>query len=234
MSQLKIFSEASKKITVVAGHYGTGKTNVAVNLALESAASGKTTVIADIDIVNPYFRTADAVKRLENAGVICIVPEYANTNVDLPTLPPQLYSIVSDAARGMDVRIILDVGGDDDGAAALGGLRASIEEAGYDMLFTINSYRPLTALPEDAVCVLRDIEARCGLRATHIVNNSNLGEETEAITLLDSLPYAEKVCEITGLPLLCHTALNRLEGELAALDKVLFIENVTKSIWNTK
>ena len=102
--------DSTKKIIVVAGHYGTGKTNVAVNLALAYAAMGERTVIADIDIVNPYFRTADAATHLISAGVECIIPEYANSNVDLPTLPPQLYSRCADAARGEDVRIILDVG----------------------------------------------------------------------------------------------------------------------------
>jgi len=222
-----------KKIIVVSGHYGTGKTNVAVNLALAFAKLGKRTVIADIDIVNPYFRTADAVNELSAAGVECIIPEYANSNVDLPTLPPQLYSRASDAARGEDIRLILDVGGDDDGAAALGGLRSIIAEAGYEMLFVANAYRPLTAEPEDALLCLGDIEARCGLKATAIVNNSNLGCETDADTVLDTVKYAGRLCELTGLPLAFTSVMSRLESDISGriASPVFYIENATKNIY---
>jgi len=225
--------DSTKKIIVVAGHYGTGKTNVAVNLALAYAAMGERTVIADIDIVNPYFRTADAAAHLTAAGVECIIPEYAISNVDLPTLPPQLYSRCADAARGEDVRIILDVGGDDDGAAALGGLRGAIGEAGYDMLFVANAYRPLTAEPEDALACMRDIEARCGLRATYVVNNSNLGRETDEATVLDSLPYAKKLCELADLPLAFTSVMSHIGEKIGdrLAPPVFFIENATKNIY---
>ena len=229
-----LFTSANnKKITIVSGHYGTGKTNVAVNLALAYAKAGYRTVIADIDIVNPYFRTADAVGELTAAGIECIIPEYANTNVDLPTLPPQLYSRCCDAARGEDIRLILDVGGDDDGAAALGGLRGVIEDAGYEMLFVANAYRPLTAEPEDAVLCLRDIEARCGLCATAIVNNSNLGRETDAAVVLDSVSYADRLCALSGLPLAFTSVIERLKDDIG--DKlstpVFYIKNATKNIY---
>ena len=223
---------ANKIITIV-GHYGSGKSNIAVNLAVKYNELGLRTAVADIDIVNPYFRSADSMEMLRSRGIRCIAPEYANTNVDLPTLPAELYGACADIASGRDdTYILLDVGGDDDGAAALGGLRESLMHGGYEMLFVINAYRPLTAEPEEAVAVLRDIEARCSLKATGIINNSNLGDETTADIVLDSLPYAEKVCGLSGLPLFGHTALRRLEGELGDTDNIIFIDNVTKNIWN--
>ena len=105
-----------KRLTLFAGHYGSGKTNIAVNYALRLAAEGKQVCIADLDIVNPYFRTADSAPELEAAGIRLVRPQYANSNVDLPALPAESYRLVRDkSAYG-----IMDIGGDDRGAYALG------------------------------------------------------------------------------------------------------------------
>ena len=205
-----------KRLTLFAGHYGSGKTNIAVNYALHLAAEGKKVCIADLDIVNPYFRTKDSARVLEQAGVELISPQFANTNVDLPALPPESYRLVQDKS----VYGIMDIGGDDRGAYALGRFVPSIlEEGNYRMIFVANSYRPLTRTPQEALEVMREIEAACGLRFTDIVNNANLGTETTPDTVLDAVPYMEELSRLSGLPIFAHTAqanvAKALDGKLA-------------------
>ena len=192
-----------KRLTLFAGHYGSGKTNIAVNYALQLAGEGKSVCIADLDIVNPYFRTADSAATLEKAGVKLISPQFANSNVDLPALPAEAYRLVEDkAAYG-----IMDIGGDDRGAYALGRYAPFIvAENNYRMAFVANCYRPLTRTPEDALEVMREIEAACHLKFTCIVNNSNLGTETTPQTILGSLEYIRLLSRLSGLPVWCTTA----------------------------
>ena len=192
-----------KRVTVFAGHYGSGKTNIAVNYALHLASLGKKVCIGDLDIVNPYFRTKDSWEELAQAGVELISPQFANTNVDLPALPAEAYRLVEDKS----IHAIMDIGGDDRGAYALGRYTPAIlAENNYRMVFVANCYRPLTATAEDALEVMREIEVACGLAFTCIVNNSNLGSETTAETVLDSGNYIQKLCEQSGLPLWLTTA----------------------------
>ena len=192
-----------KRLTLFAGHYGSGKTNIAVNYALHLAAEGKKVCIADLDIVNPYFRTKDSAKVLDKAGVELISPQFANSNVDLPALPAESYRLVQDKS----IYGIMDIGGDDRGAYALGRFVPSIlQEGNYRMIFVANSFRPMTRTPEDALEVMREIEAACGLRFTDIVNNANLGNETTPEHVLEAVPYMEKLSKLSGLPLWLHTA----------------------------
>ena len=188
-----------KRITLFAGHYGSGKTNIAVNYALKLHESGAKVKIADLDIVNPYFRTKDSASELEKAGIELISPEYANSNVDLPALPQELYGLV----QNHDFYAIMDIGGDERGALALGRYRPYIlEENSYEMVFVANFYRPLTRTAEEALEVMREIEAAGGIPFTAIVNNSNLGEETVAQDVKDTFKEAQKLSGLTSLPLL--------------------------------
>ena len=191
------------RLTLFAGHYGSGKTNIAVNYALHLASEGKPVCIADLDIVNPYFRTKDSAKELEKAGVQLISPQFANTNVDLPALPAEAYRLVEDKS----IFGIMDIGGDDRGAYALGRYVPFMkEENNYRMAFVANCYRPLTRTPEEALEVMREIEAACGLQFTCIVNNSNLGTDTIPETVTDSLEFIDSLCQLSGLPLWLTTA----------------------------
>ena len=192
-----------KRLTLFAGHYGSGKTNIAVNYALALAREGKPVCIADLDIVNPYFRTADSAKELEAAGVTLISPQFANSNVDLPALPAQSYRLVQDKnSYG-----VMDIGGDDRGAYALGRyVPAMKEEGNYRMVFVANCYRPLTRTPQEALEVMGEIEAACGLHFTDLINNSNLGPETDARTVLDSVDYVNQLSALSGLPVWLTTA----------------------------
>ena len=202
-----------KRLTLFAGHYGSGKTNIAVNYALHLAREGKSVCIADLDIVNPYFRTADSAAQLKEAGIDLISPKFANSNVDLPALPAESYRLVQDK-RSFG---IMDIGGDDRGAYARGRYVPFIkEENNYRMIFVANAYRPLTATPEDAIEVMREIETACGLPFTDIVNNSHLGNFTDVQTVLDTQAYIEKLCALSGLPLFCTTVRADLAAAVGA------------------
>ncbi len=208
-----------KRVTLFAGHYGSGKTNIAVNYALKLKKSGENVIIADLDIVNPYFRTKDSKAELEKNGIKLISSEFANSNVDFPALPQELYEVTDNKSKSA----VLDIGGDDRGAYALGRYAPFIkEENNYEMLLVINKYRPLTADAESAVEIMREIELACGIGFTGIVNNSNLGEETTARTVLDSVSYASEVSLITGLDVKMTSVEQRLYGELKDVIDNLF------------
>ena len=187
-----------KRIVLLSGHYGSGKTNIAVNLALRMKAAREKVAIADIDIVNPYFRTKDSQAELEKAGIRLICSDFAGSNVDLPALPQDVYAITDEP----DLFSVIDVGGDDRGALALGRWRdAILRENDYEMLFVVNRFRPLTADALSTIEVMREIELASGMPFTAVVNNSNLGEETTVRDVLNSRDYAAEICERTGLPL---------------------------------
>ena len=188
-----------KRVTLFAGHYGSGKTNIAVNYAVAIKKSGLPVKIADLDIVNPYFRTKDSAKLLEELGIELISPQFANSNVDLPALPQQAYSLV----QRKDAYAVLDIGGDDRGAYALGRYTPYIlEENDYEMVFVANFYRPLTTTVAEAIEVMREIEAAAKIKFTAIVNNSNLGNLTTPQDVERTFEKAEELCKATGLKLL--------------------------------
>lgn len=188
-----------KKITILTGHYGTGKTNYAVNLALELAADRKPVTVVDLDIVNPYFRTADFGTLFSEHQITLIAPDYANSNVDIPALSFDLEQIAA-----QDGYLIIDVGGDDAGAIALGRYAEALSAYAddMDMLYVINCYRYLTRTPEELLQYMREIECAARMQHTGIVNNSNLGSETTAETITASIPLAEQLAVTAGLPLL--------------------------------
>lgn len=199
------------RVILLSGHYGSGKTNIAVNLALRLREKYPRVAVADLDIVNPYFRTKDSDADFAHAGIRLISSAFANSNLDLPAMPQDLYAITDDRS----LRVIVDVGGDDRGALALGRLApALLEENDYEMLLVINRFRPLTRDAASTVEVKNEIEAACGIPFTGIVNNSNLGAETTAETVLSSLAYAEEVSALTGLPVIYTSAVASVCGEL--------------------
>ncbi len=224
-----------KQLTIITGHYGSGKTNAAVNLTLMTKESHPLSPvrIADLDIVNPYFRTADSRELLEKAGIEVLLPEFANTNVDIPSLPPKLYSLFDRKAEGFT---IIDVGGDD-GAVALGMYSDRIRLCDYDMFCVVNMYRPLISDPADAVCGIREIEESSRLFCTGIINNSNLGVETTAEDIFSSLEYGERCAELAGVPLVCQTYEKNYTSGAALLfpeDKrgILFpITDITRKLY---
>lgn len=214
-----------KRITLLAGHYGSGKTNIAVNMAMELKKEHEHTAIADLDIVNPYFRTLDSKNELEEAGIRLIVSPYANSSLDIPALPQDMYAIVDDER----LYSIIDVGGDDRGALALGRLSRRIaEENNYDMFLVINKYRPLTPDAQSVAEVMQEIEEAGRLKFTGIINNSNLGSGTDAECILGSLDYAKEVSELTGLPLVLTSVEEKFYDELKGKIDNLFAMKLQK------
>ena len=199
------------RVTIFAGHYGSGKTNIAANYAIKLREEGKEVSIADLDIVNPYFRSKDAKEMLESKGIRFISSPYANSNVDTPALPADAYSITADKSR----YAVVDVGGDDRGALALGRYVPGIlEENDYEMLFVINKFRPLTSDVRGTLEVMQEIETACRMKFTGIVNNSNLGEDTTAEDVLKSQAYADSIAEACGLQIRMTTVSAKLYDEL--------------------
>ena len=216
-----------KRLTILCGHYGTGKTNCAVNMAMDLKRQYPKVAVADLDIVNPYFRTKDSEEEFEKADIELICSRYANTNLDIPALPENLYRITEDRYTKM----ILDIGGDDSGAIVLGRLASAIlEENDYEMLTVINKYRPLTPDVESTVEVLREIEAASRIPFTGIVNNSNLGEETAPEDVAASLQYAEDVASAMGIPVVMTTVKADLSEVLAGKIPNLFPLRLQKKI----
>ncbi len=200
-----------KRITLLCGHYGSGKTNVAVNMALQLKKQRDRVAIADLDIVNPYFRSKDSSTEFEDNGIRLICSEFANSNVDIPALPQDMYAITDDK----DLSVIIDVGGDDRGALALGRLAPEIvKENDYEMLMVINCYRPLTRDAQSTIEVMREIEYAGHIKFTGIINNSNLGEITTADDVLSSVDYAKEVSKLSGLPVVYTSVEENIYNDL--------------------
>ena len=219
-----------KRLVLFAGHYGSGKTNIAVNVAIDMKRGGYDVAIADLDIVNPYYRTKDSEDELEAAGVPLISSEYANSNVDVPALPQDMYSLVDNKER----YFVIDIGGDDRGALALGRYTPFIlEENNYEMLLVINQYRPLTRDLQSTLEVMREMEAAGGIPFTGIVNNSNLGRDTTPEDVIASDAYAREIAAATGLCLRMTTVKEDIAEEVArVIPNVMPLHLQNKRLWN--
>lgn len=199
---------------IVCGHYGCGKTNFSINLAIRLAEEGRKVTLADLDLVNPYFRTSDFAPVLEEKGIRLVAPVFAHSNLDVPAMPAEMESIFSIR----DGTVIIDVGGDDAGATALGRYARRIQGIeGVQMLYLVNRYRSLTKAPEDAAALLNGIETACRLKATGVVNNSHLQAETTAQDIIASVDYARRTAGLLGLPLVLTTAPRPLQAQLQSM-----------------
>ena len=196
-----------KRLTLFAGHYGSGKTNIAVNYAIHLKDMGYPVVIADLDIVNPYFRTKDSEKELKEKEIELLCSPYAGSNLDIPSLPQEMYRAVQDK----NTYAVMDIGGDDAGAVALGRFAPFIkEEDNYEMIFVVNFFRPLTRTAEEALEIMREVEYASHLKFTAIANNSNLGEDTTQEDVLSTVAETEKLSEMSGLPIKMTTVKKEL------------------------
>ncbi len=208
---------------VITGHYGSGKTNIAVNLAIDLAEKGEHVCVVDLDIVNPYFRTADFEELFKSRGIRLAAPRFANTNLDIPSLCIDMEALLD------NYRVILDVGGDDSGALALGQYAALLSARGCDMLYVVNKYRFLTHTPYEAVELLRDIEQASGIKATGIVNCSNLGESTSAKDVESSRDFAEQCAEAAGVPVVFTAARRELN-----MNDVYSVDIYVRPFWEER
>lgn len=213
---------SSRRITLFSGHYGSGKTNLALDYALRLKEEYPDVALADLDIVNPYFRSKDSEALLAQKGIRMIASPYAGSNVDTPALPAEAYALIDDKR----IRAVLDIGGDDRGALALGRYAPAIlEENDFDSFLVVNFFRPLTRTAEDAAAVMREIEEAGKVPYTGIINNSNLGEQTTAEMVLDSVKKAEELSRLTGLPVIKTTVMPELYEALR--NQITNLEPVT-------
>ena len=218
-----------KRITVFMGHYGSGKTFVSVNYALWLAKDKKPVSIYDLDIVNPYFRTVDAGKMLDENNVELVVSPFAETNVDIPAMNAKSYKMVDDLSR----YAVVDVGGDDRGALALGRFRDKIkQENNYEVCFVVNCFRPETRTIDGAIEVMKEIEMAGKLDFTAIVNNSNLGGETQTEDILKGLSFCEQLSQQTGLKT-AFTSVRRdlIDEKIKKIKNILPIDPIKYGDW---
>ena len=211
-------SFCSHRISIITGHYGTGKTEFAVNLALAMAAQGQRVMVADLDIVNPYFRSRERKATLEQAGVSLISSSQACSDADVPSLPAELLTIF----ENRDLRGVLDIGGDPVGARVLARFRPKILPEDHQLIYVLNARRPEVRETENAIAYLRGIEATTGLTCTGIVNNTHLCGETTAADIRKGAALAAAVSRETGIPVLCHVAVERLAEEVSDLPEPVF------------
>ena len=206
---LQLNKQLNRPAIVITGHYGSGKTSFALSLAEYLAGIGKSPSLVDLDIVNPYFRSFDYREELKACGIQVEGPVYAGMNLDIPALPAHIDGMIETADEQHPV--ILDVGGDDAGAAALGRYHPALqrlESAGKLAVLGIVSFlRPLTGEPEMAVQALAAIEMAARLHCTSVVNATNLGSATDAQTVLESVNKAHQTAQKMNLPVVATVLL---------------------------
>ena len=204
-----------KRINIITGHYGSGKTEFAVNYAMSLQKNFQKTCICDMDIVNPYFRTNDAHTELEKEGIKVIAPDYAGTNLDLPTLPSDILSVFSDK----DCHAVLDVGGDEDGAIALGQFYPYLKDEDYEMFLVVNAKRPDTQNADDIIKLAREIEIASRCRITALVNNANLSYLSSASDFDASFELLDEVSKRMNIPVKYVSSTPEILSELKNVEE---------------
>ena len=221
--------KALRPVTVVVGHYGSGKTNFTLNLALDLQALGRNVTVVDLDIVNPYFRASEQRAQLEAEGVRLVAPVFseAATSLDVPSLTGLIDPAIRNA--GKDDVTLIDAGGDDVGATALGRYARLVTARDHAVLYVANRYRNLVADPHDAVQNLREIEAASHLSVTDLVNNSHLKDATSSETIASGFAYAGELSALTGLPLVCTTVPSAFDP--AHTENAYPVRQLVKNPW---
>ena len=218
-----------KRINIFTGHFGSGKTEVAVNYAVRLSEIVPKTAIVDLDIVNPYFRTADAKNELESNNIWVVTPLYANTNVDVPALPPELNAL----SEKKEYNVVLDVGGDDLGARVLSRYREEILRDNYEMFFVINTKRPMTDTFEKIEQMISEVEGSSRLKVTKLVNNTNLLGQTSIDDIIMGHELIRSISDKLNIPVSFISGFRDLiEGIEQRLDtNVLYLEKMIKLPW---
>ncbi|HOQ75948.1 MAG TPA: hypothetical protein PK369_05185 [Thermoclostridium sp.] len=208
-----------KRINIFTGHYGTGKSEIAVNAAVSIKQERENVVLADMDIVNPFFRSLDAKNILESRGISVLAPLFANTNVDVPALIPEIAA----AIKNRNNSVILDVGGDEDGARVPGRYRSDIQDGEYDMFFVINRARPLTGDLEDTLQYMEAIQEASRLKVTKLISNTHYLDQTTPDDVRHGLELSRQVSEKTGIPIAAVSVMEGMEYLAKDPDIPLFV-----------
>lgn len=195
---------------VFTGHFGSGKTELSINYALKALDSHDKVILVDLDIVNPFFRTAEVKEELEQMGIKVYTPNFANTSLDIPSLPPDIYSVFADKTA----KVIFDVGGDEDGARALGVFYPHFQKEDYRMFYVVNTKRPLTGSVNAILEMKGLIEASSRLRVTDIINNTNLSYETQACDIIKGQLLVDKASKEANIPVTYISGTDNVIDEL--------------------
>lgn len=197
------------RLTIIVGAYGSGKSEIAVNMSLAQREKlpDKKLLIADLDIVNPFYRSSDCGAVLEEAGVRLITPLYAGSNVDAPVLTPEMYVIFDDESY----QGIFDIGGEDMGAIVLGSIRKRIENTDAVIYMAVNTLRPFTSDPEQIAVMTNELSAAAGFKIDGYLNNTNLLEETTADIISEGETKILEASKITGIPLIANCVMEGVD-----------------------
>ncbi len=218
-----------ERFHIFCGHFGSGKSEVALNFAMKQQKSGKKVSIVDLDIVNPYFRTNDARETLKEQGIEVIAPEYANSNLDMPTVPADIMKVFNNP----DKFVVFDVGGDEDGAYALGRYLEFFKKESYRMYLVVNAKRPLTGTPDEIMEMAKEIENASRLKITDVINNTNIGNLTDENTILEGEAAIASAAANLGLEVTLYSgkekALSKLPQKLE--EKKFTIDIQIKMPW---
>lgn len=224
------------RLEIIVGHFGSGKTEFSVNLALRMADEGRKVTLADLDIVNPYFRSRERAELFEQRGIRLIASSQRHMDADLPALPPDVMALFDDEGSAG----VIDIGGDPSGARVLARFKGRIDACaarGADgssvrVLCVVNANRPLTDTPERAVDCLRMIEATSKQRIHGLVNNTHLCGQTSIEDIIAGAELARAVSELTDIPVVCHAVPEHLAEEAARLfDNVFPMKIYMKKPW---
>lgn len=200
----------NSKIYITVGHYGSGKTEFSVNYALWLKKTHEKVIIVDLDIVNPYFRSNDVRKELELSGITVIAPDYAGTNVDIPVLPAEILRIFNED----NAAIVIDVGGDDDGAIALGRYKQFFDKADYEMSLVVNTRRPLSSTVDEIIEMKENIETASRLIVTNIIADTNIADETTKEIIEEGFLIIKRAADMLNLPV--KYAVSAIDADFSA------------------
>ena len=209
----------SKRLNIFIGAYGSGKSEISVNCAvgIKNRNPEAKVLLADLDIVNPFYRSADAARKLDNLDIRVISPSYANSNVDVPALSGEVYSIFDDESYVG----VFDIGGEDMGANVLGSMHNRLLGIDYNLFMVINTLRPFTSDEDSIIQMAKDLEAAAKLPITGFINNTNLLDETSFEDIVRGNEIIHNVSGKVGVPLVATSVLDGLfdDNTLAALNK---------------
>lgn len=198
------------RIIIICGHYGSGKTEFAINYSLLLKASQDKVAIADIDIVNPYFRSREKAKFLRERGIKVISSSIEGTALDIPAISGEVGTLIV----GNEWNLVLDVGGDDVGARALAPYSKNIKSSDYDMFFVVNAYRPETQNAADAISYLKNIEETTKLKVTGLINNTHMMRNTKIEDVLFGQKICEEISKKTNIPIKYISCIEEVEKQL--------------------
>lgn len=200
-----------RRLKIIIGAYGSGKSEISVNLALEmrKTAPEDKILLADLDIVNPFYRSADAAGVLEENNIRLISPMYANSNVDAPVLSGEVYVIFDDDSY----RGVFDIGGEDMGATILGSMRSRLDNTDAELLMAVNTRRPFTSTADEIIIMASELQEASKMKITGLINNTNILEQTTAQDVIEGEKILLEVSQKTGIPLVLTTVMEGVMSE---------------------